>query len=240
MVDYIYGKNVVLNSLKRNKEITNLYLLTGRRDNEIENLAKKKEISIEYLSRQQMDKLVNGNHQGYIAEIEKYEYHDINDIVDSIPEGKIPLLVALDGIQDPHNLGAVLRTMACVGGDGVIIEKNRSVQLNGTVAKVSVGAIDIVKVAQVANLPTTLRNLKEKGFWVIGTDVNNASDYRSLDYKMPTVLVIGSEGKGMHRLVRETCDFNVTLPMESDIGSLNASVAAGILLYEIYSQRFPL
>ena len=214
MAEYIYGKNVVLNSLKRNKEIRNLYLLTGRRDDEIEKLARKKDINIEYLSRQQLDALVNGNHQGYIAETESYQYYDINDIVDGIPEGKMPLLVALDGIQDPHNLGAVLRTMACVGGDGVIIEKNRSVQLNGTVAKVSVGAIDIVKVAQVANLPTTLRNLKERGFWVIGTDVNNASDYRSLDYKMPVVLVIGSEGKGMHRLVRETCDFNVTLPME--------------------------
>lgn len=240
MAEYIYGKNVVENSIKRGKAIRNLYIQSGRRDDQIEQLARRNGIRVEFLSRSQMDSMVNANHQGYIAEIESYKTYTVDEITSSIPEGKIPLLVALDGIQDPHNLGAVLRTMACVGGDGVIIEKNRSVSLNGTVAKVSVGAIDIVKVAQVTNLSQTLRNLKQKGYWIVGTDIADARDYRSMKYDMPVVLVIGSEGEGMHRLVRENCDFNVTLPMESDIGSLNASVAAGILLYEIYSQRFPL
>lgn len=240
MAEYIYGKNVVLNSLKRNKEIKNLYIQSQRKDDEIEKLGRKAGIPIKYLSRVQMDKMVDGNHQGYIAETIEYKTYDIDEIVDSIPDGKIPLIVALDGLQDPHNLGAILRTMACVGGDGVIIEKNRSVSLNGTVAKVSVGAIDIVPVAQVTNLSQTLRKLKDRGFWIIGSDIEEAVDYRSVKYDMPVVLVIGSEGDGMHRLVKENCDYNVMLPMQSDIGSLNASVACSILLYEIYSQRFPL
>ncbi|MBQ1315347.1 MAG: 23S rRNA (guanosine(2251)-2'-O)-methyltransferase RlmB [Erysipelotrichaceae bacterium] len=240
MSQYVYGKNVVSSMLKDRREILTLYLLEGRKDIETVSLAKSQNIRIKYVSKAELDRLVSGNHQGYVAEVREYKTYTIEEITDSIPEGKLPLIVALDSLQDPHNLGAILRTMSCVGGDGVIIEKNRSVSLNGTVAKVSVGAIDKVKVAQVTNLAQTLRKLKEMGYWVIGTDVNQAQDYRRVRYDMPVVLVIGAEGTGMRRLIGETCDLKIKLPMEGDIGSLNASVACGILLYQIYSQRFPL
>ena len=239
MPQYSYGKNVVRSLLKNQREIMTLYIQEGRKDDEVEYLARKQNVRVRIVSRKELDKMVEGNHQGYIAEIKDYPTYTIEEIISAIPSGKLPLLVALDGIQDPHNLGAVLRTMACVGGDGVIIEKNRSVSLNGTVAKVSVGAIDTVKVAQVTNLAQTLRRLKEKGYWIVGTDMSN-QDYRSIKYDMPVVLVIGAEGSGIRRLISETCDFLVTLPMEGDVGSLNASVACGVMLYHIYSQRFPL
>ena len=240
MSQYVYGKNVVSSMLKDRREILTLYLLEGRKDIETVSLAKSQNIRIKYVSKAELDRLVSGNHQGYVAEVREYKTYSIEEITESIPEGKLPLIVALDSLQDPHNLGAILRTMSCVGGDGVIIEKNRSVSLNGTVAKVSVGAIDKVKIAQVTNLAQTLRKLKEMGYWVIGTDVNQAQDYRRVRYDMPVVLVIGAEGTGMRRLIGETCDLKIKLPMEGDIGSLNASVACGILLYQIYSQRFPL
>ena len=240
MSQYVYGKNVVSSMLKDRREILTLYLLEGRKDIETVSLAKSQNIRIKYVSKAELDRLVSGNHQGYVAEVREYKTYSIEEITESIPDGKLPLIVALDSLQDPHNLGAILRTMSCVGGDGVIIEKNRSVSLNGTVAKVSVGAIDKVKVAQVTNLAQTLRKLKEMGYWVIGTDVNQAQDYRRVRYDMPVVLVIGAEGTGMRRLIGETCDLKIKLPMEGDIGSLNASVACGILLYQIYSQRFPL
>ena len=239
MPQYSYGKNVVRSLLKNQREIMTLYIQDGRKDDEVENLARKQNVPIRFVSRRDLDRMVEGNHQGYIAEIKDYPTYTIEEITSAIPEGKLPLLVALDGIQDPHNLGAVLRTMACVGGDGVIIEKNRSVSLNGTVAKVSVGAIDTVKVAQVTNLAQTLRKLKDMGYWIVGTDMTD-QDYRSIKYDMPVVLVIGAEGSGMRRLISETCDFRVSLPMEGDVGSLNASVACGVMLYHIYTQRFPL
>lgn len=240
MAQLVYGKNVVLNLLKKNKEIVFLYIQKSRNDDDVLYLAKKNNVNYKIVDRKVLDNLVNGNHQGYVARIKEYTIYTIEEIIESIPQGKQPLLVALDGLEDPHNLGAILRTAACVGVDGVIFEKNRSVSLNSTVAKVSVGAIDIVKVARVTNLVQTLNKLKNEGYWVIGTDVKDAVDYRSVDYDMPVVLVIGSEGKGMRRLVKENCDIKVMLPMESDIGSLNASVACAVLLYQIYSQRFPL
>ncbi|NLZ76224.1 MAG: 23S rRNA (guanosine(2251)-2'-O)-methyltransferase RlmB [Erysipelotrichia bacterium] len=240
MTQLVYGKNVVLNLLKKNKEIDFLYIQKSRNDDDVLYLAKKNNISYKIVDRKVLDNLVNGNHQGYVAQIKEYKTYTIEEIIESIPQGKQPLLVALDGLEDPHNLGAILRTAACVGVDGVIFEKNRSVSLNSTVAKVSVGAIDIVKVARVTNLTQTLNKLKDEGYWVVGTDTKDAVDYRSVDYSMPVVLVIGSEGKGMRRLVKENCDIKVMLPMEGDIGSLNASVACAVLLYQIYSQRFPL
>ena len=239
MAKYVYGKNVVRNLLKHSPDVICLYIQAGRNDDEIEKMAIRENVPVKHVARVQLDRMADANHQGYIAEIKDYRTYEIDEIIESIPEGKMPLLVALDSIQDPHNLGAVLRTMECVGGDGVIIEKNRSVSLNGTVAKVSVGAIDTVKVAQVTNLAQTLRSLKKKGYWVVGTDMEDAVDYRSVDYKMPVVLVIGSEGSGMRKLIAEQCDYKVVLPMQGQIGSLNASVACGVMLYEIYSQRFP-
>ncbi|MDO4378820.1 MAG: 23S rRNA (guanosine(2251)-2'-O)-methyltransferase RlmB [Erysipelotrichia bacterium] len=240
MSQYIYGKNVVYGLLVKQKPIKELYIQQNRQDNTIEMLALKQGIIVKNVDRKFLDKLVSGNHQGYVAVIDEYPTYTIDEIIGGIAENKIPLLVALDALEDPHNLGAILRTAACVGVDGVIIEKNRSVSLNATVAKVSVGAIDEVKVAKVTNLTQTLNDLKKKGYWIVGSDCHKAVDYRQVDYNMPLVLVIGSEGKGMRPLVKKNCDILVKLPMESDIGSLNASVACSILLYQIYSQRFPL
>ena len=175
-----------------------------------------------------------------MAHIENYRYYTIDEILKDIPENKQPLLLMLDGLEDPHNLGAILRTCDAVGVDGVIIGKNRSVGLNGTVAKVSTGAIHHVKVAQVTNLTRTLEDLKKKAFWVVGCELENSQDYRSVDYNMPTVLVIGSEGFGMSRLVKKSCDINVVLPMVGHVNSLNASVAASVLLYQVYNSRHPL
>lgn len=240
MAEYIYGRSVIKSALDNNKEISKLYIQTDRNDDLIEVIAKKKRICVEHLNRKQMDQLVAGNHQGYIALVPDYKYYSIEEIVSSIPKGKQPLLLAFDSLNDPHNLGAALRSLACVGGDGVIIEKNRSVSLTGTVAKVSCGAIDLVKVAQVTNLNQTLNYLKEQGYWVVGADIRDAVDYRSVKYDMPIVLVVGSEGSGLRPLVSKNCDIKVKLPMEFGFDSLNASVASGILLYEIYNQRFPL
>ncbi|WRK56162.1 23S rRNA (guanosine(2251)-2'-O)-methyltransferase RlmB [Coprobacillaceae bacterium CR2/5/TPMF4] len=150
-----------------------------------------------------MKKVGNVTHQGIMAEVEGYRYYSLDEILDAIPEGKQPLLLMLDGLEDPHNLGAILRTCDAIGVDGVIIGKNRSVGLNGTVAKVSTGAIDHVKVAQVTNLSRTLEELKKRSFWVVGCDLNQSQDYRAIDYNMPLVIVIGSEGFGISRLVKK-------------------------------------
>ena len=162
MSQYIYGKNVVYGLLVKQKPIKELYIQQNRQDNTIEMLALKQGIIVKNVDRKFLDKLVSGNHQGYVAVIDEYPTYTIDEIIGGIAENKIPLLVALDALEDPHNLGAILRTAACVGVDGVIIEKNRSVSLNATVAKVSVGAIDEVKVAKVTNLTQTLKDLKKK------------------------------------------------------------------------------
>lgn len=240
MAQYLYGKNVVKQLLDNGRPIDGLFILAGRTNDPIVQQAKQRGISVSECDRNRLDSLANGNHQGYVAAVADYKTYTIDQITDQIPTDKLPLLIALDSLEDPHNLGAILRSAECVGADGVIIEKNRSVSLNGTVAKVSVGAIDNVKVASVTNLTTTLQQLKKKGYWVCGTAASGSVDYRQAHYDMPLVLVIGSEGFGMRRLVTETCDFTVRLPMFGHLGSLNASVAAGIIMYEIYNQRYPL
>jgi rRNA methylase, putative, group 3 len=239
MAQYIYGKNVVMQMLKNRSEIQQLYV-SGSIDKEMGLLIQKNEVLVKSVSKKDLDQLVNTTkHQGVVAEIKEYKTYTVDEIVDSIPQGKLPLLVMLDSLEDPHNLGAILRTCDCVGVDGVIVGKRRSIGLTPTVAKVSTGAIDTVKVAIVTNLTQTLKELKGKGYWICGADMQNAVDYRLIDYKVPLVLVIGSEGFGISRLVKEECDYSVSLPMEGSISSLNASVATAVLLYQIHSQRFP-
>ena len=239
MAQLIYGKNSVLSLIETKKEIKQLYILQSKGNDEVLSLAKKNNINYKLVDRRYLDNLVKGNHQGYAATIDDYKTYDIDQLIDSIEPSKMPLLVICDGIEDPHNLGAILRSCCCVGADGVIIEKNRCVSLNPTVAKVSVGAIDKIKVASVTNLVNTLKCLKERGYWIIGTDMSS-TDYRSVDYNMPVALVVGSEGKGMHRLVKENCDIVVSIPMTGHMNSLNASVAASIVMYQVYNSRFPL
>lgn len=240
MSQYVYGKNTVSQMLKNGKDFQKLYIMENSHNQDIEGLARKQKIRVEHLSKMEMNRLTDGNHQGVIGLIDDYKTYSIEEVLQRIPYGKTPLLVLLDGLEDPHNLGAILRTCDAVGCDGVILRKNRSVTLNSTVAKVSCGAIDTVPVAEVNNLTETIKMLKKQGYWVVGADNNEAKDYRAVDYNMPLVLVIGSEGFGISRLVRENLDYSVVLPMVGEMSSLNASVATGIMLYEIYSQRHPL
>ncbi len=237
MAEWIYGKNVVKQSIQEGK-VKKLFL--QRRDEDLLNLASTKNVVVKIVSRDKLSTLVKtSNHQGVVAEIEEYRLYTVEEILVAIPNNKKGLLVMLDGIVDPHNLGAILRSCDAIGVDGVIFKKDRSVGLNATVAKVSVGAIQTVKCAQVTNLSRTIEELKKKGFWTVGTAMTGL-DYRALNYDFPTLLIIGNEGKGISDLVMKKCDYLVHLPMMGKISSLNASVSAGILLYEIHNKRFPL
>ncbi len=236
MRQYIYGKNIIKQLLEEDKQIYEVILVEGLRDKSFEQMVKAKNIPCHFMPRKKMDQKFEGNHQGIAAQIDAYKTYEIEEVLQAIPSDKMPLLVMLDGIEDPHNLGAILRTCDCVGVDGVIIGKHRNVGLTPTVAKVSTGAIDTIKVAQVTNLSKTLQMLKERGYWVAGSDMN-AQDYGDASYDMPLVLVIGSEGSGISALVKKNCDFFVSLPMIGKVSSLNASVACAVLLYQIYSFR---
>lgn len=241
MKQYIYGKNTIIEALKGKKSVYTVYMQNSTKDNKIIDLCKKKKVDIKVVDKSEfIKKLGNVAHQGVMAEVEEYRYYSVDEILKNIPANKQPLLLMLDGLEDPHNLGAILRTCDAIGVDGVIIGKNRSVGLNATVAKVSTGAIDHVKVAQVTNLTRTLEDLKKKSFWVVGCDLDKAQDYRQIDYNMPLVIVIGSEGFGISRLVKKACDFNVILPMVGHVTSLNASVATAVILYQVYNSRNPL
>ena len=235
MKEYIFGKNTVKATLTSNNRALKLYA-TNKND-ELINLAKKNNIEVKIVDNNYLNKLVQGNHQGVVLEIESYSYVSVDDI---IKETKLryPFVIMLDGLEDPHNLGAILRTCDASGVDGVIIGKNRSVKLNGTVAKVSTGAIEYVKVAEVTNLTNTIKYLKTKGFWIVGAEACDKSVlYTDVKYDMPVCLVIGSEGKGISRLVSENCDYLVKIPMVGHVNSLNASVSCSILIYEIIKNR---
>lgn len=239
MAQYIYGKNTVLTRLNEDMPIEKLFLLEQNKWTDVLELAKKARIEVVMCSRSKLDILANGNHQGIVAQIREYKTYSIDEILSSVEKGKTPLLVMCDGLEDPHNLGAILRTADAIGVDGVIIGKHRSVSLTPTVAKVSTGAIDTIRVAQVTNLTQTLKDLKKVGFWVCGADSEKASDYRLANLTVPLVLVVGSEGFGLSRLVKEQCDFTVKIPMVGKVSSLNASVATAVVLYEIFNQRNP-
>ena len=242
MRQYIYGKNTVLESLKGEKPVYEIYMMKNAKDEKLLSLAKAKNAKVNIVAHKGVLNQLVGNvvHQGVVAQTEGYGYSSIDEIIDAIPKGKQPLLLMLDGLEDPHNLGAILRTCDAIEVDGVIIGKNRSVGLTSTVAKVSTGAIDYVKVAQVTNLSRTLDDLKKRGFWVVGCELNESQDYRAIDYNMPLVIVVGSEGFGISKLVKSHCDMNVVLPMTGHVTSLNASVASAVILYQIYNSRHPL
>ncbi len=235
MSEYIYGKNTVREAIKANRKINKLFIAKTNQD--FINDAKTQQIDYQIVENFQLDKLVKGMHQGIVAEIDGYSYVALNELLDGIAN-KLPLLVMLDGLEDPHNLGAILRTCDAAGVDGVIIGKNRSIHLNNTVAKVSTGAIEYVKVCEVVNLNNTIKILKQKGYWIVGAEANSESImYDQMKYDMPICLVVGSEGNGVSRLVLENCDFVVEIPMHGHINSLNASVSCSILIYEIIKYR---
>jgi 23S rRNA (guanosine2251-2'-O)-methyltransferase len=201
--------------------------------------AKKLGIIVQFADKRKLDAMVSGiPHQGVVAQAAAYRYFEVDELIQRARDrGEEPFLLLLDEIEDPHNLGSILRTAECTGVHGVIIPKRRSASLTATVSKTSAGAVEYVAVARVTNLAQTIDRLKEQGIWVAGTDVNDAEEVYRANFNMPLAVVIGNEGKGIGRLIREKCDFLVKLPMQGKLNSLNASVAAGVLMYEVVRQR---
>ena len=230
---YIYGKNVAKETLENNKKVLKAFICKDFSDKNIISMLQKRNISIETLTKSEIDKLASGNNQGIILSVPDYEYCKLDDLLVSDK----PFIVILDHLEDPHNFGAIIRTCEAAGVDGIIIPKDRSVSVNSTVMKTSAGALNNMKICMVTNLNRTIDELKEKGIWIVGTDMTDSVSYNSLDYNMPIAVIIGSEGFGISRLVREKCDYVVNIPMKGKVNSLNASVAAGILIYKIFEMR---
>lgn len=241
MSEQIEGRNAVLEAFRSGKCVDKLFILDGCQDGPVRTIARearKKDTIINYVSKERLDQLSETHaHQGVIAQVAAYEYSTVEDILAKAEEkGEPPFLILLDNVEDPHNLGAIIRTANLAGAHGVIIPKRRAVGLTSTVAKTSAGAINYTPVAKVTNLVRTMEELKEKGIWFVCADMGGESMYR-MNLTGPIGLVIGNEGEGVSRLVREACDFTASIPMKGDIDSLNASVAAGVLAYEIVRQR---
>lgn len=237
----IEGRNAVLEALRSGKPIDKLFVLEGCQDGPIRSItreARKHDTIVKFVTKERLDQMSETKkHQGVIAFAAAYEYAQVEDMLKAAEEkGEAPFLFLLDGIEDPHNLGAIIRTANLAGAHGVIIPKNRAVGLTATVAKTSAGALNYTPVAKVTNLSAAIRELKERGLWFVCADMGGEPMYR-LDLKGPIGLVIGSEGEGVSKLVRENCDFTAAIPMKGEIDSLNASVAAGVLAYEIVRQR---
>lgn len=243
--EFIIGRNPVLEVLRSGRDINKIFVGEGSQKgpvSQVIHMAKENNVLVSYVPKKKLDLLSDGgNHQGVIAAVAAYEYAEIDDLFKRAEEkGEEPFFIILDEIEDPHNLGSIMRTADAVGAHGVIIPKRRAVGLTAAVAKASTGAIEYIPVVRVTNIVQTMKELKERGLWFVGADMKGKEDYREAKFDMPIGLVIGSEGKGMGRLVKDTCDFLVSLPMDGKVTSLNASVAAGLLLYEVYRKRHPL
>ena len=237
----IEGRNPVIEAIRAGKPIDKLYILDGCNDGPVMSIkreAKKKDIFVKYVTKERLDQLSEtGKHQGVIAYTAAYEYSELEDIFElAQKKGEAPFVIILDNIEDPHNLGAVIRTANLAGAHGVIIPKNRAVGLTSTVARTSAGAINYTPVVRVTNIVRTIEELKKQGMWFVCADMDGTIMY-DLDLKGSIGLVIGNEGEGVSRLVKENCDMIAAIPMKGDIDSLNASVAAGVLAYEIVRQR---
>ncbi len=237
----IEGRNAVMEAFRSGKTIDRLLVLDGSKEGAMLTVlkeAKKHNTVVSFVKKERLDQIsTTGKHQGVIAYAAAYEYAEVEDILAIAREkGEAPFLVLLDGIEDPHNLGAIIRTANLAGAHGVIIPKRRAVGLTATVAKTSAGALNYTPVAKVTNLVQTMEDLKEKGLWFVCADMDGEVMYRQ-NLTGPIGLVIGNEGEGVSRLVKEKCDFVTSIPMAGDIDSLNASVAAGVLMYEIVRQR---
>lgn len=237
----IEGRNAVLEAFRSGKPIDKLFVLDGCQDGPIRTIvreAKKHDTILQFVTKERLSQISEtGRHQGVIAYAAAYEYADVEDMFKlAESKGEDPFLILLDNIEDPHNLGAIIRTANLAGAHGVIIPKRRAVGLTATVAKTSAGALNYTPVAKVTNLAKTMESLKEKGLWFVCADMGGEEMY-DLNLTGPIGLIIGNEGEGVSRLVKETCDFTARIPMNGDIDSLNASVAAGVLAYEIVRQR---
>ena len=237
----IEGRNAVMEAFRSGKTIDRVFILDGCQDGPVKTIireAKKHDTILNFVPKERLDSMSEtGHHQGVMAYAAAYEYAEVDELLKNAEEkGEPPFLFLLDGIEDPHNLGAIIRTATLAGAHGVIIPKRRAVGLTATVARTSAGALNYTPVAKVTNLTTTIEDLKKKGMWFVCADMGGESMYR-LNLTGPIGLVIGNEGEGVSRLVKESCDMTASIPMKGDIDSLNASVAAGVMAYEIVRQR---
>ncbi len=228
----VFGRNVAKDILKKKGKVEKIILQEGFDDKEIKELIEKGNFRVETRSKKEIDRLANGVHQGIILFITDYKYAKLDDVANE------EILVLLDHLEDPHNLGAIIRTCEAAGIKAIILPKDRQVQINATVMKTSVGTLDNMKIVSVSNLANTIEKLKRDGFWIVGTSLAEKSiDYREIDYSGKIALIIGNEGNGMSDLVSKKCDFLAKIPMFGTTNSLNASVAAGIMIYEIIRNR---
>lgn len=243
MSDIIEGRNPVLEALKAGREINKILVASGASEGSIKQIlamAKDKKVIVQKVERSKLDALSESdNHQGVIAYVAAYDYQDLDEVMDRVEaEGREPFVVICDEINDPHNLGSIIRTANAVGADCVIIPKRRSVGITAVVAKTSAGAIEYVPVCRVNNLSQTIEKLKQRGLWVAAADMDGTSEHFKANLKGKMAIVVGSEGAGISRLVKEHCDYVVRIPMKGAVTSLNASVAASILMYEVFRQRY--
>ena len=238
--EMIAGKNPVLEALRAGREINKLWIAEGVKKTgvqELMDLAKEQGVLVQFVPKQKIDKLAD-NHQGIVASVAAYDYAELDDLFAAAKaKNEDPFFLILDELEDPHNLGSIMRTADAIGAHGIIIPKRRAVGLTAVVAKASTGAIEHVPVVRVTNLAQTVDELKDRGVWIAGTDAKGSQDYRKMDATLPLALIIGSEGKGMSRLLKDKCDFLYHLPMVGHVTSLNASVAAALLMYEVYRKR---
>ena len=232
-INLIYGKNPVIEAIRAKKALK-VFVISNFNDQKILNLIKENHLNVAYISPTEMDKMCNGVHQGVAAELKPYQTVSLDEIIHKAKNKEKKIIVMLDGIEDPHNLGAILRSADVFEASGIVLPKHNSVSLNATVAKTSAGAINYVPVAVVNNLNQAISKLKEEGYWIVSTDGSAEISYSSLKYDFPVVVVIGSEGKGVSSLVLKNSDYIVKIPQFGHVNSLNASVAAGILLAEVH------
>lgn len=239
----IVGRHAVKEAITSGHPINKILIQDGVKKQQLDEIlknAKKQKLIVQTVPKTKLDGLAEAPHQGVAALVAPYEYVELDDLLAKLKaQDRLPTLMLLDGLEDPHNLGSILRTADAAGVDGVIIPKRRSVALTQTVAKASAGAIQHIPVTRVTNLSQIMDKLKEEGYWIAGTAADNATDYRQMSADMPLAIVIGNEGHGMSRLVKEKCDFYIKIPMVGHINSLNASVAASLMMYEIYRKRHP-
>jgi len=240
--DKVEGRNAVLELLESGRDINKIYISKGERHGSIRkiiSIAKDRKIIVSEIERNKLNLMSETqNNQGVIAIVPPFDYCEVDDILeDARKKNEKPFIIVLDGIEDPHNLGSIIRTAETAGVHGIIIPKRRACSVNSTVSKVSAGAVEHMKIARVNNINETIRELKQKDIWICGTDMVAKQYYYEQDYNIPIAIIIGSEGYGMSRLVKENCDFLVKIPMKGKISSLNASVSAGIVIYEAVKQK---
>lgn len=240
--DQVEGRNSVLELLESNKDINKIFITKGEKHGSINKIiakAKDRNVIIVEKDKRKIDEMAqNENHQGVIAIVPPFEYCEIEDILEKAKQkNEDPFIIILDGIEDPHNLGSIIRTAETAGVHGIIIPKRRAVAVNSTVNKASAGAVEHMKIARVTNITDSIQRLKDEGLWICGTDINTDKYYYNQDLTGPLGIVIGNEGSGMSDKVRKNCDFNVKIPMKGKVTSLNASVSAGIIIYEVVKQK---